>query len=355
MCNITKPGIRLFKTQTWLRTIYRSSNIVGSKILEKGAWYVGDSMFHTAKWTAGHSAAKSSSAIIQLWAHLTGVPLDLRHQKGLSLIAGLIGEPKETDDFTKNLVSLTLSHVKVEVNLTKELPNVVEYERESGEVVEVLVDYPWLPPKCSHCQELGHIAKNCLLLPPPAKVNPPAPGKREEGSNQTSKKATSKWEKKSDNIPQATTKPIFAVATDLPHPFNFSETLSSPLKDFSPQPSLPNPAFPSSSVPIFHPSAPLVPSKSLPVIIALPASFSPSGEPYPHSPPSFKEKISLKRSRSHPTLNSFKPPGSSSPNPTKASSAIPVFVPLKNSFASLSTLINPSHGSSFQGEPSPPS
>lgn len=96
---------------------------------------------------------------MQLWAHLTGVPLDLRHQHGLSLIAGLIGEPKETDDFTKNLVSLTISHVKVEVDLTKELPPVVEYERDNGEIIEVKVDYPLLPPQCSHCQELGHIAR----------------------------------------------------------------------------------------------------------------------------------------------------------------------------------------------------
>lgn len=71
-----------------------------------------------------------------------------------------MGEPKETDDFTKNLVSLTLSHVKVELDLTKPAPDVVEFTRESGEVVEVLVSYPWLPPTCSHCNELGHIAKN---------------------------------------------------------------------------------------------------------------------------------------------------------------------------------------------------
>ena len=60
-----------------------------------------------------------------------------------------MGEPKQTDEFTKNLVSLTLSHVKVEVDLTKLLPDVVEFEREDGEVVEVSVHYPWVPPKCS--------------------------------------------------------------------------------------------------------------------------------------------------------------------------------------------------------------
>lgn len=65
-------------------------------------------------------------------------------------MAGLVGDPKETDEFTLNMVSLTLSHVKVEVDLTQPLSSVVEFERESGEVVEVHVDYPWTPPTCSH-------------------------------------------------------------------------------------------------------------------------------------------------------------------------------------------------------------
>ncbi|KAJ4913226.1 DUF4283 domain-containing protein [Raphanus sativus] len=97
-------------------------------------------MFHTAQWTSEHSMSTPPLKAIRIWAHLTGVPLDLRYNKGLSLVAGLIGEPKETDDFTKNLVSLTVSHVKVEVDLTQPLPDVVEFQRQSGEVVEVQKD-----------------------------------------------------------------------------------------------------------------------------------------------------------------------------------------------------------------------
>ncbi|CAN7027133.1 unnamed protein product, partial [Brassica oleracea var. botrytis] len=125
-----------------------SSDYLRKKILEKCIWHVGDSMFHTVQWCSAHSMSTPPLKAIQIWAHLTG-------------------EPKETDDFTKNLVSLTVAHVKVEVDLTKPLPPVVEFERQSGEVVEVLVHYPWVPPTCSHCKELGHIVRNCLTYPPP--------------------------------------------------------------------------------------------------------------------------------------------------------------------------------------------
>ncbi|CAN6998326.1 unnamed protein product, partial [Brassica rapa subsp. trilocularis] len=100
-----------------------TSDYLKQKILEKGYWYVGDSLFHTKQWTTTNKSLAPSFSSIQIWAHLTGIPLDLRHQEGLSLVAGLVGEPKETDDFTKNLVSLTLAHAKVEVDLTKPLPD----------------------------------------------------------------------------------------------------------------------------------------------------------------------------------------------------------------------------------------
>ncbi|KAH0873010.1 hypothetical protein HID58_070372, partial [Brassica napus] len=69
-------------------------------------------MWRKAQWAASHSPSTPTLSSIKIWAHLTGVPLDLRHQEGLSLVAGLVGDPKETDDFTLNLASLTLSHVK---------------------------------------------------------------------------------------------------------------------------------------------------------------------------------------------------------------------------------------------------
>lgn len=131
-------------------------------------------MFHTAQWSSIHSKSTPPLKAIQIWAHVTGIPLDLRLDKEYSLIGGLIGEPKEIDKFTKNLVNLELFHIKVELDLTKPLPPIVEFERENGEVVEVSVYYPWVPPTCSHCHELGHIVHNYLLYTPPSGPQDPA-------------------------------------------------------------------------------------------------------------------------------------------------------------------------------------
>lgn len=76
-------------------------------------------MFHVSPWSATNSPTAPELSSIPLWAHLKGVPLDLRSQEGLSLAAGLVGQPKETDDYTKNLTSIDIAHVKIEADLTK--------------------------------------------------------------------------------------------------------------------------------------------------------------------------------------------------------------------------------------------
>ncbi|XP_013615318.1 PREDICTED: uncharacterized protein LOC106321621, partial [Brassica oleracea var. oleracea] len=187
------------------------SDYLRSKILEKCIWYVGDSMFHTAQWSSDHSMSTPPLKAIKIWAHLTGVPLDLRYDEGLSLVAGLVGEPKETDDFTKNLVSLTVSHVKVEVDLTKPLPDVVEFERQNGEVVEVMVHYPWVPPTCSHCHELGHIIKNCLHYTPPPKAapEPPSGAKKQDVKRQRKYQPKAKLSEQGSAVTPSPTPTVF--------------------------------------------------------------------------------------------------------------------------------------------------
>ncbi|CAN6819675.1 unnamed protein product, partial [Brassica oleracea] len=209
-----------------------TSDYLKQKILEKGYWYVGDSLFHTQQWTSTTRSTAPSFSSIKIWAHLTGIPLDLRHQDGLSLVADLVGEPKETDDFTKNLVSLTLAHAKVEVDLTKPLPDVVEFTRQSGEVVEVLVAYPWLPPTCSHCKELGHIAKNCLLIPPPQKA-PPPPAPRTKTPPATKEPPVPNHHHSSQS--KSTAKPSAKITPKNPTPINPPSALPSATTTPSPK------------------------------------------------------------------------------------------------------------------------
>ncbi|CAH2035342.1 unnamed protein product, partial [Thlaspi arvense] len=256
------------------------SDYLRRKILEKGLWYIGDSMFHVAQWMSSHSPISSPLESIQIWAHLNGVLLELRHQKCLSLVVGLVGEPVETDDFTKNLISLTISHVKVEVNLTKDLPRVVEFGRKSGEFVEVL-----LPPICSHYKELGHIPRNCLQLPLPQKAASTVPkgtkvSKRAPSSSSKDKQAGKILEEGTSTLvigPVPAQAEVILTTKDVPVKFYDSDNALSPSICSVAAPS-PSSEAHSSLLPLF---APFVPS----YIVGLPTFVTPTGEPYHYSPP----------------------------------------------------------------------
>ncbi|KFK32715.1 hypothetical protein AALP_AA6G279100 [Arabis alpina] len=150
------------------------NDFIRHKVLEKKIWYAGDTMFHVAQWGDMESSDPKASdgsthpklSKIPLWAHLKGIPFDLIHDAGLSRVAELIGYPKEMDDFTKNLTRVNEAHVKVEIDVTKPLPSVIEIERENGRVDIVEVEYPWVPPSYSNCKEIGHLIRNCHKLTP---------------------------------------------------------------------------------------------------------------------------------------------------------------------------------------------
>lgn len=92
---------------------------------------------------------------IPLWAHLIGLPLNLRSLEGLSFAAGLIGEPKKTDEYTKNLTDINIVHVKIEANLTRPIPSLTELRRTTREIIPVQVEYPWVPPSARSANKLA--------------------------------------------------------------------------------------------------------------------------------------------------------------------------------------------------------
>ncbi|CAN7000349.1 unnamed protein product [Brassica oleracea var. botrytis] len=122
------------------------NEFIRGKILEKKLWYVDTSMFYVTQWGSSTESSYPEIKSIPLWAHLRGVPFDLRTKEGLSLAAGLVGEPIETDDYTKNVSCLNIAHVKVEANLDNPLPSSGELVRQSGEIIPIEIDYPWTPP-----------------------------------------------------------------------------------------------------------------------------------------------------------------------------------------------------------------
>ena len=173
------------------------NEFIREKVLQKRYWYVDTSMFYVSQRSEHPEDYSPSLQRIQLWAHLKGVPFDLMYDAGLSHISGQIGDPRETDDWSLCLTSISTAHVKVEMDTTIPLPFQVEVGRSNGTFITVDVEYPWVPPSCAHCKEVGHIQRHCPLLPPPTaptpKQNPPPknPNAKPSSSSHPPQKANS--------------------------------------------------------------------------------------------------------------------------------------------------------------------
>lgn len=90
------------------------------------------------------------------------VPNHMFSYKGLIFLGDLIGMAKKLYPNTKKCIRLNNARVLVVVNLEKALPENISLRSDPD--IEILVSYPWLPPRCSNCQTWGHTYKECSQM-----------------------------------------------------------------------------------------------------------------------------------------------------------------------------------------------
>ncbi|CAH2079647.1 unnamed protein product, partial [Thlaspi arvense] len=134
---------------------------VRKKIVDQEIWHIGSSLFYVAQWSAEIAVKPPSFTSIPLWAQVKGIPFDLYTQEGIGQVTDLLGFPVECDEFTRKMVNINIAHIKFKADCTKPLPTYKEIERENGEIVPITVEYPWVPPICPCCKQLGHSVALC--------------------------------------------------------------------------------------------------------------------------------------------------------------------------------------------------
>lgn len=99
---------------------------------------------------------------LQFWS----VPLQFFNRDALKEIVGLVGHPLDIHPSTENLTNIEVAKVYTVIDPRKPLPEAVNAQFESGEVVRFTVSSPWLPSLCSHCLKVGHTISKCPNAPP---------------------------------------------------------------------------------------------------------------------------------------------------------------------------------------------
>lgn len=118
-----------------------------------------------ADYSPGVSPSMPTLVEAPVWLELRGVPPHFFNEESLERIAGLVGDPLYLHPTTLNMTNLEVAKVLTVVSLTEPLPEAVNAQFESGEVVRVGVSCPWLPPTCSFCNETRHTIRRCPTAP----------------------------------------------------------------------------------------------------------------------------------------------------------------------------------------------
>ncbi|CAE6125277.1 unnamed protein product [Arabidopsis arenosa] len=113
-------------------------NFLWGKDKRHELWRVGDSPFFVMPWTSEFTFNPPSLDRAPVWASIKNIPFDLITPEGLSIICRPLGRA-------------------VDYNLSIQ---------EDGHILLLTVTFPWLPPLCSICNEIGHKSVLCLNAPP---------------------------------------------------------------------------------------------------------------------------------------------------------------------------------------------
>ncbi|PKI52013.1 hypothetical protein CRG98_027665 [Punica granatum] len=91
-----------------------------------------------------------------IWIELHKIPLQYFHPKGISYLASAIEKPLHMDRNTALRSRLDYAKVCIEIDMEKEVPEVLKVDVGDDYIVEILVDVPWVTDKCAKCKVFGY-------------------------------------------------------------------------------------------------------------------------------------------------------------------------------------------------------
>ncbi|XP_059669015.1 uncharacterized protein LOC132314132 [Cornus florida] len=153
-----------------------SSSSQAQKVLSLGPWSIAGKPFSLLRWTNQIQSQPSTIACIPTWIKFFNIPLNYWTTNGLSYIASSVGEPLYADQATEDRTKLKFARLCVNVDFQKPLRNVVQLKME-GNLVNIKVEYQWIPKFCSKCHQLSHTVNSCplnIIQPPPLQINKPS-------------------------------------------------------------------------------------------------------------------------------------------------------------------------------------
>ncbi|CAI9099038.1 OLC1v1035799C1 [Oldenlandia corymbosa var. corymbosa] len=100
---------------------------------------------------------------VPIWIRLYGLEVKFWNLNSLSRLVSAIGTPILADDYIVRKERVQFARILVEMKIAANVPDKLVFEDEKGHVKVQKIVYEWLPTKCDHCSEYGHLTTKCII------------------------------------------------------------------------------------------------------------------------------------------------------------------------------------------------
>ncbi|XP_062074935.1 uncharacterized protein LOC133778940 [Humulus lupulus] len=98
---------------------------------------------------------------VPVWIRFSDLGLQYWGLKSLRALVSTIGKPMMMDKVTKEKSMVKFARVLVDVEISDQVPQCINFINERGQLMEQAIEHEWLPTHCSCCKNLGHTATSC--------------------------------------------------------------------------------------------------------------------------------------------------------------------------------------------------
>ena len=134
------------------------------------------------QWTADFSFHQEILKVVPVWVKWPNLPLNCWSTYSLSRLGSLLGVPIYADECTTKQLRISFARILIEMDVTREIPEEIQFEDPNGACFKQKVTYDLLPPFCKKCQMIGH---------------------QYEATGGSKPKVTKKWVPKGNVVPQS--------------------------------------------------------------------------------------------------------------------------------------------------------
>ena len=120
-------------------------------------------------WDQEMNFQKNDIRRVPIWIQLENLELKYWGERTLFKLVEQLGEPIQTDMFTKEKRRLSYPRILIEVSIDQVFEEEIVFEDEYGYDVHVGVKYEWKPELCKNCKGIGHSTSSCKKTVPTKK------------------------------------------------------------------------------------------------------------------------------------------------------------------------------------------